>query len=374
MYFRHNLDYKYPEKSDEHMIHVKRIREVKCDENYPYVSKGFWGWFKRVTFFIMLHVIVIPVVSIRHNLRIYGKENYKKHKKEFKNGAITVSNHVLMWDYLCVLKAIRPHLPYFPAWENNLEGPNGPLIRWASGVPVPIKNFRGMAKFTKEMDNLFKQNKWIHFFPEGSMWFYYPDIRPLKKAVFKYAYKYDSKVGRLLIGNGSHKGYECAGVGNKSVFNGALGVGMSCKKLRAVCDIAASVGYLGKGNIGIHAYDYDVCAILVLADNVNASGAALANELVGGHEKDLFARSEVDKVIHGDVTCGNHLIGRCLKSHIAEHLDVGIRRARCVIGEEKHLFAVRTKIFYKSYSVVKGLAAEMDRTVHIENKEFFVVQ
>ena len=99
-----------------------------------------------------------------------------------------------MWDYLCVLKAIRPRLPYFPAWENNLEGPNGPLIRWASGVPVPIKNFRGMAKFTKEMDNLFKQNKWIHFFPEGSMWFYYPDIRPLKKAVFKYAYKYDRPI------------------------------------------------------------------------------------------------------------------------------------------------------------------------------------
>ena len=36
MYYRHNLNYQYPEKCDEHMISVKHIRDVNCDEHYPY--------------------------------------------------------------------------------------------------------------------------------------------------------------------------------------------------------------------------------------------------------------------------------------------------------------------------------------------------
>lgn len=44
------------------------------------------------------------------------------------------------------------------------------------------------------MEEVLEKRQWMHFFPEGSMWFYYPDIRPLKKAVFKYAVKYDRPV------------------------------------------------------------------------------------------------------------------------------------------------------------------------------------
>ena len=32
MYYRHNLDYKYPERSDEHMITVKHLRDTNFDE------------------------------------------------------------------------------------------------------------------------------------------------------------------------------------------------------------------------------------------------------------------------------------------------------------------------------------------------------
>ena len=40
MYYRHNLDFKYPERSDEHMITVKNLRDVVLDENYPYLQKA----------------------------------------------------------------------------------------------------------------------------------------------------------------------------------------------------------------------------------------------------------------------------------------------------------------------------------------------
>ena len=64
----------------------------------------------------------------------------------------------------------------------------------AGGIPIPTDNFRSMVKFKEAMEEVFTGGDWMHFFPEGSMWFYYPDIRPLKKAVFKYAVNYDRPV------------------------------------------------------------------------------------------------------------------------------------------------------------------------------------
>jgi len=207
MYFRHNLDYQYPERSDQHMIAVKHLRDTHFDENYPYIPKGFWAKLKRISFWIACNLIAIPAVTIRHGVTVYGRKKLKKYKKEFKNGAITVSNHVFMWDYLCVSKVIRPHLAYFPAWKTNLEGPNGPLIRWAGGIPVPTDNFRAMGKFQRAICEVLETKRWLHFFPEGSMWFYYPDIRPLKKAVFKYAVRYDRPILPITMSFRPRKGF-----------------------------------------------------------------------------------------------------------------------------------------------------------------------
>lgn len=194
MYYRHNLDYQYPEQSDEHMITVKHLRDTNFDENYPYFEKGLWHKIKRAALFVCLHLLAFPVVTIRYGLKIYGRDILKKYKKEFKDGAITIANHVLIWDYICLMKAIRPRLQYHPGWKTNFEGPNGPLIRWVGGIPIPTGNMRAMVKFQQAIGDVLKNNKWLHFFPEGSMWYYYPDIRPLKKAVFKYAVRYDKPV------------------------------------------------------------------------------------------------------------------------------------------------------------------------------------
>ena len=111
-----------------------------------------------------------------------------------------------MWDYICVLKAIRPHLQYHPGWKINFEGPNGPLIRWVGGIPIPTGNIRAMVKFKKAIDEVLETKKWLHFFPEGSMWYYYPDIRPLKPAVFKFAVKHNKPVIPITISFRPRKG------------------------------------------------------------------------------------------------------------------------------------------------------------------------
>ena len=206
MYYKEDLGYKYPERSDEHMITVKHIRDVKLDENYPYLDKSFWYKVKRVFLWIILHLIVFPIATLHHGLKIYGRKKFRKNKKLFKDGAITIANHVFMWDYICVMKAIRPHLQHHPGWKTNFEGPNGPLIRWVGGIPIPTGNMRAMVKFQKAIEEVLENKKWLHFFPEGSMWFFYPDIRPLKKAVFKYAVRYNKPLIPITMSFRPRKG------------------------------------------------------------------------------------------------------------------------------------------------------------------------
>ena len=206
MSYRKDLGYVYPERSDEHMIKVKHLRDTNFDEHYDYLDKSFGYKVKRVLLWILLNPIVFTVVTIRHGLKIEGKENLKKNKKLLKDGAITICNHVFMWDYLCVLKAIRPRMQRHIAWKTNFEGPNGPLIRWVGGIPVPTDNLHAMGKFHRAIKEVLETKQWLHVFPEGSMWFYYPDIRPLKPAVFKFAVKFDKPVIPMAITFRERKG------------------------------------------------------------------------------------------------------------------------------------------------------------------------
>ena len=191
MYYRHDLDFTYPERSDHHMLTLKTTYKVNLDKNYKYMPRGVWFRIGRAVVAGLLHLIVFPLTRLTHGLKIYGRDNLKKHKKELKGGAITISNHVFMWDYLCVLKAIRPHICYFPAWKPNLESIFCPFMRLLGAMPIPEDDVHLMAFFKRDMDKVVESGRWLHVFPEGSLWYFYPDIRPLKPAVFTYAVKYD---------------------------------------------------------------------------------------------------------------------------------------------------------------------------------------
>ena len=222
MYYRHNLDYQYPDRCDEHMITVKHLRDVTLDENYPYLQNSFWFKCQRIFLHICQYSILPIAAWVRHGLRIHGRKKLKNHQELFKNGLITVSNHVFMWDFVCIMIALRPRLGYFPAWKTNMEGPNGPLIRMAGGIPIPTDNLRSMVKFKKSMEEVLDQGKWMHFFPEGSMWYYYPDIRPIKKAVFKYAVSWDRPVLPITLSFRPRKGLWKL-IGNKPLVDLHIG-------------------------------------------------------------------------------------------------------------------------------------------------------
>ena len=206
MYYRHNLPYEYPEECDGHMITVKHLRDVNLDENYPYLQKSFKFKCQRVLLSVLQHTVLPIAVWVRHGLHVHGRKKLKQYKPLFENGLITVSNHVFMWDFVSIMVALRPRLGYFPAWKTNLEGPNGPLIRMAGGIPVPTESMRPMIKFKQAMEEVLDRGEWLHFFPEGSLWFYYPDIRPLKKAVFKYAVDFDRPILPITLSFRPRKG------------------------------------------------------------------------------------------------------------------------------------------------------------------------
>ena len=194
MYYRHDLDITYPDTCDEHMITVKHLHDVKLDENYPYLQKGFGFQCRRVLLQVLMNTVMPALLYVSYGLRVHGRKKLKQYKKQYKGRLLTISNHVFMWDCIGIMHAMRPKIGFFPVWKINLEGPNGFWIRMAGGIPVPTDNLRPMAKFMKAMDEVLERGEWVHFFPEGSMWFYDPDIRPLKKAVFKYAVSYDRPI------------------------------------------------------------------------------------------------------------------------------------------------------------------------------------
>lgn len=188
------------------MISVKHLRDVVLDENYPYLQKSFWFKCQRGLLRVCQYTVLPLVLWLRHGLHIHGKKKLKQYKSLFQEGLVTISNHVFMWDYICIMIALRPRLGFFPAWKINLEGPNGPLIRMAGGIPIPTESLRPMVQFKQAMEEVFIRKDWMHFFPEGSMWFYYPDIRPLKKAVFKYAVTFDRPILPLTFSFRPRKG------------------------------------------------------------------------------------------------------------------------------------------------------------------------
>ena len=111
-----------------------------------------------------------------------------------------------MWDYLCVLKAIRPHISYFPAWKPNFETGFQPFIRILGGMPIPEGDVHSMVAFKRAMDEVVSSGRWLHVFPEGSLWYFYPDIRPLKPTAFQYAVSYAKPIIPISMSFRKRKG------------------------------------------------------------------------------------------------------------------------------------------------------------------------
>jgi len=188
--YKPELNIKYPDKPDEHMVPIMATHNTILDDNYPFLDKSFKFKFLRCLMHLGIYTLVFPFFTpLRFGLRIEGREILRKQRMLIKDGAMTVSNHIQRWDFLFILQAIRYRMVYFPAWKENLNSPAEDLIRLAGGIPVP-EDIHLIKYFNKAFDEINADKKWIHAYPEGSLFNYFQPIRPFKKGVFTLAHRY----------------------------------------------------------------------------------------------------------------------------------------------------------------------------------------
>ncbi len=188
------IEYIYPEKTDEQIITIKKKRKVKLDTKY--YNRLTKTSFKIGQFFfkILFWLIAYPLCWMRYRLKVEGRENIKKNKKQLKKeGFITVSNHVFLWDYVCLCASMRMGLPNVPAWGKVIDSRFGGIFSLSGVVPIP-EDRNVFRKFYEFMGDVFKQNKWVHIYPETGLWYYYVPIRPFKRGAALFAHKYNKPI------------------------------------------------------------------------------------------------------------------------------------------------------------------------------------
>ena len=191
--------YPYPEYTDMHYLKIKKNRNIVFDENYPYIDKSKSFCIKFFLVRVLLRLIVFPMTKIRLGLKITNKKLLKEYKKDLKEGLITVSNHIHMWDYLAILRLVKNIKPYVLVWDKNINGESGNLVRLVGGIPIPNTTILAKKKFLGSIKEIMESNKCMHIYPEGSMWELYPYLRPFKKGAFRFAYEYDKKILPLVF-------------------------------------------------------------------------------------------------------------------------------------------------------------------------------
>lgn len=202
MKYVHSLKYDYPSDPHGHMIAPKQVRKDNLNKDYPYYRNDFWYNFGRIFIEFVLIIVGVPYFFLRYGLKVNGKENRKLLKKTMKKtGVITICNHIFDEDYPAIRVALAPKMGYISMWKNNHLRRLGYIIRFSGSIPVPTNDASATISMMRAVDKCLQDGKWLHIYPEASMFYFYQDIRPFvdgtflfaarnKKPIFPMAYSY----------------------------------------------------------------------------------------------------------------------------------------------------------------------------------------
>lgn len=173
-------EYPFPKDTCAHYLVVKKDNGAVFDKDYPYVDRSRRMRFKQAVMRFLLYFLAFPVASVRMGLRVKGRKNLKIHKKELQNGFVSCCNHVHLWDFICVMCALRPVKPYLLAWAKNVRGENGALMRMVRAIPIPENDPHALSAMNSALAGIFADHQALHIYAEGSMWEYYRPVRPFR--------------------------------------------------------------------------------------------------------------------------------------------------------------------------------------------------
>lgn len=191
----------YPEDNPyERLVAPVYDRHIVFDEHYPYLDDSLsfriQNW---IGYNLVLYPLVFTLNHIRFGLRIRGREILKKYKKEFKNGAITISNHMYRLDCPVVLEAVHANRhTRIPMYAANFNTKDNWFMRMVGGIPLP-ENMAALKKFNAAFDEFHRRGWWFHIFPEAARWDFYKPLRPFRKGAFTMAYKYGMPIIPCVI-------------------------------------------------------------------------------------------------------------------------------------------------------------------------------
>lgn len=195
MFHPHSKKYPYTEYTDQHYLIVKKNNGLVFDDKYPYVDESSKAKFVAFWTRVVLYILVWPILCFfMMGLRIKCRKKLKYYKDQLKNGAVTISNHIHLWDYIANMKALRPRKTNVIIWAPNIRGENGKMMRAVGGIPIPDDNKEGTRAFNEAIGKLLEKQTWLHVYSEGSMWEYYPYIRPFKLGAFSLACRYNKPI------------------------------------------------------------------------------------------------------------------------------------------------------------------------------------
>lgn len=180
--------------------------KYQFDETYPYIDNSLSFKLNGILGFFVKWVLVAFWNRFHFGIRIKGKENLRKYRKELKDGAMCVCNHVFIFDAFGVNQAVKKFRTLrIPMFAKHFNGKNGWFMRHVGGIPIP-ETRGGIAKFNEAFDEYHRRKEWFLIFPESVRWNMYVPIRPFRTGAFSMAYKYDIPVIPMVYSYRERKG------------------------------------------------------------------------------------------------------------------------------------------------------------------------
>lgn len=168
---------------DSHILHFWQPCKFEITDDFDYVNDNFlFNMFSNLLY-IVAYPLLIIINKFFFGFKIEGRENLE----DIDTGKVTISNHVHPMDCTMVGLANAPQKTFFTSLETNFKIPVvRKIIKLLNAIPIP-QNIQYTRDFLNSIDKLLKDNKTIHFYPEGSLWPYHNKIRHFKNGAFDFA-------------------------------------------------------------------------------------------------------------------------------------------------------------------------------------------
>ncbi len=173
-----------------------RSLEFNIDEDYDYVPNNLsFRLLSDTLYFLIAYPILKILTKIIYDLKIEGEENIRY----FENGAVTISNHVLVLDCAMIGLACGFRKEHFTTLAKSFKIPVvRRLIKLLKAIPIP-EEISNKKNFFRAIDKLLQEGEIVHFYPEASLIPYCKNIRKFKNGAFEFSIRNNVPIVPMVI-------------------------------------------------------------------------------------------------------------------------------------------------------------------------------